>query len=125
MRPENDAHHILHTAREWRLRPEGIALREHPSLIPRISRDSHEALHRACPPVPLLGYHALRRIVSLWTPDIDTMKSMDNLLFAIEEASWDPRSHPLESKLAELVMQGVDVQRPFIREGLIERRAAA
>lgn len=123
MRVENDAHHLIHSKRDWSTRPETLIIREHPSLIPRIDRDTHEALHRACPPVPLLGYHALLRTIRLWTPHEDTIRSMDNLMFAIEEASWHPKSHPIESALAELAIQAIDLQKPFVRSGLMEQAA--
>lgn len=126
MRVENDGHHILHSKRSWSMYAESLQMRENHTLIPKIDRDTHEALHRACPPVPLLGYHALQRTIRLWTPDEDTLKSVDNLMFAIEEASWHPKSHPIESALAELAIQAIDLQKPFIREGLgLHIRSAA
>lgn len=63
-RPANlqDRHHILFNRQEWRLRPESLAIREHPSLVPAVHRDIHEELHGACPAVPALGYNTLIKI---------------------------------------------------------------
>lgn len=110
-----DGHHILHERREWTNRPQASAIREHPSLIPRIPRELHEEIHANVPPVPLLGYYALVRTAKLWTPDPDTITSMENLMEAIDKASKHERSHPIESDLAHLAIQAIDLQRPFLR----------
>lgn len=113
-----DRHHVLHYAKEWRLRPEARDIREHPSLIPALPREVHNSIHEHCPPVPLLGYHALKRVGRLWVPNRDTLQSVDNLLFAIEEAHDDPRCHGIEKSLGFLSMQAIELQRPFLKEGL-------
>lgn len=113
-----DGHHILHNRQEWSLRPEAQYIREHPSLIPRIPREVHEELHKACPPVPLLGFYALKRTVKMWTPDNFTLASIDNLQFAIEDAAKHEKSHEIESQLAYLAIEALELQKPFIREGL-------
>ena len=111
-----DKHHVLHYAKEWRLRPEAKAIREHPSLVPTLPREVHNEIHKTCPPVPMLGYHALKRTVGLWTPRHDTMESLDNLMFAIEQSISDVRAHPIERQLGRLTVQAIDLQRPLIRE---------
>jgi hypothetical protein len=114
-----DRHHILHYRQEWTLRPGAEKLRESRPLVPTLPREVHNEIHANCPPVPLLGYHALARTVKLYRPLMgDTLGSMDNLMFAIEEAADHPRSHPIERDLAELAIQAVDLQRPYIKEGL-------
>lgn len=118
-RPNHDRHHILHHKQEWTLREKAELLRESPPLIPSIPREVHNEIHANCPPVPLLGYHALARTLSSYVPLWgDTLGSMDNLMFAMEEAQSHPRAHAIERDLAELAIQAVDLQRPYIREGL-------
>lgn len=119
-KPEGyDAHHILHHRQEWRLRPDGLRLRENPVLIPVIPREVHNAIHANVPSVPLLGFHALRRVAREFEPvPGDTLTSMENLMDAMEVARRDPRAHPIEKDLAELAIEAVDLQRPYIREGL-------
>lgn len=116
-----DGHHVLHHRQEWRLRDDAKYIREHHSLVPVIHRDVHEALHRACPAVPALGYYALKRTRYLWVPDDDTMTSLDNLQFAMQEAGLHPAVHPLERQFLYLVIHAIDLQKPFIQEGLIPR----
>ena len=122
-RNRRDGHHILYNRMEWRQRPEGLALREQPSLIMTIDRRTHEEIHRECPAVPVLGYHALCRTVRNYHPGEDELSSMDNLLFAIEDSLMHPRAHRLERQLGLLVIEGIEVQRPFIKEGIMTSRS--
>ena len=116
--PELDRHHILFDRMSWNNRPEARSLRAYPMLIPKIYRRSHEDLHANTPVVPVLGYHALQRIIKGFECGSDTMSSIDNLLFAMEEANRHPKAHPLERSLSHIAMQAIELQRPFIQEGL-------
>lgn len=109
-----DRHHILHHKLEWRLRPDARFLHDQPTLIHRMYREDHDELHENCPPIPLLGYYALIRTVKLWTPGRDTHQSVDNLLFAMSEANKSPKAYDLERDLGELVMQAIEMQRPYL-----------
>jgi len=117
MRKYQDGHHVIFNRQEWNLRPEAQAIREHPSLIPRLDRAVHEELHRECPPVPLLGFYALKRTLKEWYPQRDTLESMDSLLFAMDLAAQSEKAHLIESELVRLAMQAVELQKPFIKEG--------
>lgn len=114
-----DRHHLLNNRQEWRLRPEALKLREHPSLVPTIERRVHEDLHAHCPAVPLLGYHTLVRVNKLWYPQRNTLQSMDELVYAIDEATQHPQTHEIERGVAKLAIQAIELQRPFIEEGLV------
>lgn len=118
-----DGHHVLHSKLEWSLRPEARALRETPSLIPRLDRRVHDEIHQECPPVPLLGHYALARTVRTFEPTGHTMTDIDRLMKAIETSSDHPKAHDLERDLALLAVQAIDLQRPFIAAE-IGRRAA-
>lgn len=115
-----DAHHILHYRREWTLRPPAQKIRENHNLIPRIDRQAHVEIHRECPPVPLLGYHALQRTVKLWEPAGGTIKSLDSLCSAIDASASNSLSHPLERELAYLTIEALELQRPFLVDALKE-----
>lgn len=113
-----DKHHVLFNRQEWRLRPEATKIREHPSLIPSLPREVHEDLHQNCPAVPPLGYYALVRVAKLWYPSRNTLQSMDELTYAVGEAIQHPSAHEQERKLGNLVIEGINLQRPFIEDGL-------
>lgn len=113
-----DRHHIIHGRREWEARPEAKSIRETPSLIVRMDREDHTELHRNCPAIPLLGYHALMRTRQLYEENENPLKSMENLMTAIEKASTHPKTHPVEKGLAELAVWAIDLQRPYIKGAL-------
>lgn len=113
-----DGHHIVNNRLEWSLRPEAKQLRETPSLIPRLERPLHEQIHRDTPAVPLLGYHTLRRTLNTFEPTNDTLETMSNLMLSIEDASLHTKAHYVERELAMLAVYAIDLQRPYIKEGL-------
>lgn len=119
MRVTRDAHHVCFYRQEWRLRPEAKAIREHPSLVPNLDRDAHEELHANCSSVPPLGYHTLIRVAKNWYPQRDTLRSMDELMYAIDKASEHPLIRPIERDVAQLAIQAIDAQKPYIEEGLV------
>ena len=116
MKPARDAHHIIHPRQEWSLRPEAKAIRNTPSLIPELDRSVHNELHRSCPPVPLLGYHALTRVASDLYPTRGTISTMYNLMSAIENSGYHPKVHPIERELGLLAIEAIDLQRQFLIE---------
>lgn len=113
-----DRHHILHFKPEWTLRPQAKLLRDTPTLIPRIDREVHNEIHRNAPGVPPLGHYALQRIVSDFYPQRTTLATLDDLMLAIENSTRTPKAHPIEIQMAELAVQALDIQRPFLREAL-------
>ena len=119
---ERKGHHIVHTAKEWELRPEARRIRQTPTLIVPIERSLHEEIHHNCPAVPLLGYHALLAVNSSFEEGNTALESMDNLMLAIEKAGNHPKAHLIEKKLAELAVWAIDLQRPFITEATDRQR---
>lgn len=113
-----DKHHVLFDKASWTLRKEGIYVREQPSLKPAIDRDAHNELHRNCPPVPALGYYALRRVSRDFVPGSTPLRSMSNLTRSIEASSRHLNVHRIEKELAGLAVEAIDLQRPYIKEGL-------
>lgn len=117
----NDEHHILHHRQEWELREDGKKLRDTLALRPVIFRGMHNEIHRDCPPIPLLGYHALAQVRKHFQPTFDTFETIDRLCFAIEKAGWHERSHPIERDLGELAIEAIRLQIPYIQEGIMQR----
>lgn len=81
--------------------------------------DPHRALHATVPGVPVLDIFAQQRVASLYRPTHDIMDNIELYMLAVEEAVASPKSHSIERQLASLVIHAVDLQRPFIREGLV------
>lgn len=109
------AHHIGFERSAWTSRPDAASIRNTPSLIPRIDRIDHNALHEVCPPVPLLGSYALRSVARGFIPHQDTIKSLEALMGAIEAAGRHPRAHRVETKLSQLAIEALDTQRLFLK----------
>ena len=114
----SDVHHIVHHRQEWELRPEGKAIRTAKGLMPRIYRPIHEDIHDNCPSIPLLGFEALRAVLSIYEPHEDTMKSLQRLMSAIEVSGKRPRSYPIERDLGELAIEALSLQIPYLEEAL-------
>lgn len=114
-----DGHHIFNTKGQWTSSAEAASLRNQPSLIPKIDREVHNELHANCPAVPLLGYHALMRVNKEFYPQRNTLDSIDDLLLAINSAAKHEKAHHIERSLAQLAAHAIELQIPFIREGLI------
>jgi len=111
-------HHVIHPAKEWQIRPEAKKVRDTPSLIVPMGPYAHNKLHRNCPPLPLLGYHALQTVVREFTPTRDTMETLDSLVYAIEQAARHPRAYQVERGVARLAIDALETQRPFLQEAL-------
>lgn len=119
-RSYGERHHILHhrTAHEsnkdnhW-LRTKAIG------MIALLDPDVHDELHKACPGVPPLDLFTAQRVRRLYIADQNPLKAIDNYMFAVDLASQHPKSHDIEVQLSQLAIQAVEMQKPFIKEGLI------
>lgn len=110
-----ERHHMSYDRLSHTARKEARTIRNTPELIPYLAHDPHRELHAALPAVPVLGFHALQRVLSDFYPVRgDTLGTLDNLLFAIEAAKQHPKAHDLERSLADLAIMGYELQRPFI-----------
>jgi len=114
-----DKHHILHDRVSWEARPQSKLLRSTPSLVPALDRDVHNEIHANCPPVPTLGYHALTRVLREFQPSANTLDTVDDLMFSINEASKHPKAHDIERQLCQLAIQAIDLQRPILKSGIV------
>ena len=122
MTERTDGHHIIHNRAEWTLRPEAREIRETPELIPRIGRVAvHNEIHRVCPPLPLIGYHALVRTLSRFEVERgSTLETVDNLLMAMDYAAKSPKAHYIERAQITLAQWAIETQVPFLREAGIK-----
>lgn len=97
--------------------PSTRAIRHMPGQIARGPRYIHEAIHDAVEYVPPLSNYiaqlALHEYVDVPT---DNLKSIDNLLLSIEQATKHPKATAIEKIGAEATMHALTLQIPFIRE---------
>ena len=113
-----DRHHILFDRVSYSSRPELHALRETPQLIPRIDRRVHEHIHDTLHVVPLLPHAIARNVLRNFEPRTDHLSSIDALIRTIDCASRCPHADYMERTISGLVIEALEIQRPFIKEGL-------
>ena len=118
-----DKHHILFPRQEWTLRPEAKALRNTQSLIPAIDREDHNEIHSQVPFVPVMGYYALRRVMSDFYPQRTTLGTLDELMFSMDNAQKLSK-HPLEKSQIELSKRAIEMERDILRQILGKEEAA-
>lgn len=120
MPERGERHHIIYTEKVQNATKETKALRCARWLIPRIEHDPHAEIHKAVSIVPVLDYHMARRVLKeFYQVPNDYMATMDNLLFAVEEAMHNPKAGEIERGLGKLFIASIELQKPFIKEGLI------
>lgn len=116
-----DGHHVLFERRLWEANQPGKELRSKPGLLVPMWRDYHEALHKEVDFVPPFPYKMGQAVLSLYRDNPDNHRqSIDNFLFATEEVIQRPKTSHLERTLGYLILDAVEMQVPFMREGGID-----
>lgn len=116
----SDRHHIGFERTMWYANKPAKKIRQTPEMIARLERPVHVAIHENCPIVPILGHHGMLRVVKHWeVADGDVLGTVDNLMFAVEKAIKHPRTHELERNLGGLMVQALEMQKPFLRDNII------
>lgn len=118
---KKNGHHLLFDRPLWELQKPSRSLRRTPELIFPMYEEPHGDLHRKIGCVPVMNYIMAERVSQRFEPVVgDRFKSVDKLLFALEATALHYRDRPVEHELLNLVALAIDLQRPYIREGLIE-----
>lgn len=116
-----EKHHILFTRETQCSQKATKALRVSRWLIPLIEHDPHKDLHRAIATVPVMDHFMAERVLANFSPVRNNyLATMDDLMFCIEDAMQHPRVNIIERGIGELVIAAIDMQKPYIKEGLIE-----
>lgn len=89
-------------------------------LIARMGADYHKGLHAAVPGVPILDIFAQQRVANIYKPTGNILDNMEEFMRAVEKAMASPKAHSIERQIACLAIHAVDLQRPFIREGILK-----
>jgi hypothetical protein len=115
-----EKHHIIFTRETQSSQKATKTLRASRWLIPYIEHDPHKELHRAVATVPVLDHFMAERVLANFSPvRNDYLATMDELMFCIEDAMQHPRVKVIERGIGELAIAAIDLQKPFIKEGLI------
>lgn len=87
--------------------------------IPQLEEDVHIALHKEVPIVPVPSFWMGEYVLRLYRPVRgDYLASIEDLMFCFEAAAESPRAAGLDEDVARLIVNSLEMQRPFIQEGL-------
>ena len=118
-----DRHHVLSTRKVYNSTPETARLRAIPGLIPRMERGVHNALHENTGRMPRLSPYLARLVLEhIDVHETDSMRAMDDLMTEIEYQSRCRSVTSKERRVGQRVIHAVDIQRPYVREGIIKAR---
>jgi len=123
LRKVGNNHHIWHHRKQHEATPDNEWIRNRAlGMIALMSIDTHDALHKECPPVPPLDIFTAARVRRLYQPHPNPLIAIDNMSRAIEDAAEHPRAHQLQIELADLSIRAIRLQIPFIKDGLIRNQ---
>ena len=113
-------HHVLFSRRTQESQEPTKCLRRNYWLMPPMEDEPHVALHQAISTVPVLDPHTAMRVHKTFEPvHEDYIATVYKLVRTIDEAIRHPRCTDLERGLGNLAMMALEMQVPFIKEGLV------
>lgn len=113
-------HHLLFPRVMWEAQKPVKELRQNPGLVLPLERDVHDSLHRHIGLVPVLNFMLAEQVLDRFEPDEDAMRTVDNLLLCLNGVAWHHRTHPVEHQLLQLTELAIDLQRPYVKEGMLD-----
>lgn len=114
-------HHVNSFKKQWLSQEPTRRLRDEHWLQPPLYDPPHMELHRQNPggvPVPgdVMARQILRKLI---VAPGDYVGTVDRYIRAIDEVCHQRSTDPIQRGIGELMMQAVELQRPFIKEGLV------
>lgn len=114
-------HHGLFTKAAYESQSPTKMLRNNQWLIMPLDEQTHRALHVDIPALPLLSPNSAQSVLRDFRPVAGNyIASMFSLMEAIGDANRHPRATPIEKEIGGLLINGLELQIPFIQDGLVE-----
>lgn len=89
-------------------------------LIPPLIVLGHIALHDEISVVPVLDRFTAQRVNRDFVPHRgDYIRSVENLMFAIDDALKHPKTRAIEIENAQVAIHALELQLPFIKEFVV------
>lgn len=114
-------HHTLFNRSAWNSHEATKSLRGNRWLIPPLEADAERAIHEniACVPLPdpVTGIHIRNNFQAV---EGNFVASMYEFVSTVERVLKHPKSSTLQRTLGALTAQAVELQIPYVKEGLIE-----
>ncbi len=118
---EGNRHHILFPRKLHEAHPDTRSLRRQPLLIPNLAILGHVALHNEIGMVPPLDRFTAGRVLNDFYPVRDRhLETIDELMLSIGRAARHYQTGNIERINAEVAIQAIELQIPFIKEYLIK-----
>lgn len=108
-------HHILFDRTQWESSELSLKLRDKSSLLVFMDIDEHRELHAHCPSVPLMSHYIQDMTLRELKSSSDPIIALSNLELAIERAQHRQQANDLEKRLADLTLEAIELQKPFIQ----------
>lgn len=113
-------HHVLFARPQWEANCNTRMLRNNMGLIVPMDIDVHEALHKNITIVPALGHLAAQTVRAQMQPQHNPFAAIDGFRRAVEVANKNKHASELDVRLGELVLDSIDAQMPYLREGFVD-----
>lgn len=118
---EVDRHHVCFPRLVHEANKDTKEIRRNRWLIPPLVRIGHTALHDEVTIVPPLDRFAAQRVNRDFVPVRgDYIRSVEALMFAIEDAIQHPKVRAIEIENAQVAIHALELQLPFIREFIVQ-----
>lgn len=115
VRWEAHGHHIQYYAAGHEANVATRAIREKPGLIVPGPRPIHNQIHGELEYVPPLSMHMAQHALKYYEDEPhDNVRSLENLMRAIERAQRHPKADEIELAVASLAIRSLEIQRPYI-----------
>jgi hypothetical protein len=122
-RLHENKHHIMHDRATHNGNMNNYWIRNRLGLIVLMDVGVHRELHEATPTVPPLSMHMAQAVRSQLHPQSNPFKAIDEFRRAVEVAQDYSRMHRVEIESADLTMQAIEAQLPYLREGYVHERS--
>lgn len=114
-------HHGLFTKSAYESQGSTKMLRNNPWLIMPLDEQTHRELHVDIPALPLLSPNTAQSVLKEFRPvKGNYVATIFALMEAVGDANRHPRATPIEKEIGGLLINGLELQLPFIQDGLVD-----
>jgi hypothetical protein len=80
-----------------------------------------QTLHQQNPTIPVIDSITAQHVLREFHPTRNYISSVYGLMTSIETALRHPKAKPIQKRLGELTVYGLELQLPYLRDGLISK----
>lgn len=114
-----NVHHACFERAVWESRKDLKLIRTMNAMMFRLYVEPHGELHNALASVPVPDRFMAGRILRNFESGSGALQNIDNFCFAVEEARTHHKTQAIERGVGLLIIDAMEIQKPFILDGLI------